>query len=166
MLFVLCPLPVYPTGSLAENALLAARLTTSFLLPTPTCLAVAFHSGSLSSYLPLILFIRSPTNPFQILLPVWNLGGDMTNSICFINILWTSLSQESICCSEKNPWSRHHPDTSPRHITVWTHIISLSSVSHLYIGGIGKLFSVVVAMLGFLFIICISFCHHKPLKWQ
>lgn len=154
--FVLCPLPVHPTGSLAENAPLAARLTMRFFLPTLICLAVTFHSGSLSSYLPLILFIRSPTNPLQILLPVWNLGGNMTSSICFINILWTSLSQESICCSEKNPWTRHHPDTGSYH-RMDSQYFSLLSFSSIYIGGIGKLFSVVIAMLGFLFIICISF---------
>lgn len=44
--------------------------------------------------------IRRPTNPFQILFPVWNFGGIITRNFCFI--LGTSLSWESIC--EKYPW--------------------------------------------------------------
>lgn len=137
-------------GSLAENIPLEAELTMRFLLPTLICLAVAFHSGALSSHLPLILLIRNPTNPFQILLPVWNLGGIMASNICFI--LWTSLSWESICCSEKNPWTRHHPDTDSYGLTLF-----LSPHN----GRIWKLCSGIVAML------CLSFafhynCHHKP----
>lgn len=106
MVFVLCALPVVPLEAWQEDTLAEARLTMSFLLPTSICLAVAFHSGFLFSHLPLILLLRSPTNLFQILLPVWNLEENMTSRIRFI--LWLSLSWESI-------WEKFLGQASPRY---------------------------------------------------
>ena len=48
-----------------KDALPEARLTMSFLLPSPICLAVAFHSESLSSYLPVTLLLGAPQTHFR-----------------------------------------------------------------------------------------------------
>lgn len=127
---VLCQLFHWKLGR--EDTLAEARLTMSFLLPTSICLAIAFHSGFLFSHLPLILLLRSPTNPFQILLPVWNLGGNMTSRICFI--LWLSLFWESI-------WEKFLGQASPRYwfLSLYALPLFLSPrFSHQYNGTIWK----------------------------
>lgn len=161
MPLVLYLLPACSIGSLAERRIVWSQ--THHELPSPLthllgcCLPQWVSLLLLACHSP----IRSPTNPFQILLPVWNLGGKATSSICCI--LGTSLSWESICCSEKNPWARHF----------FQHVMGSNYFSllswHIYIvrgkgnSQLVSICSVPSATLGTLFTICISFnCYHKP----
>lgn len=117
-----------------EDALPAASLTTSFLLPWATGLAAAFKV-SLSSHWPLLLLMRTPMNPFQALLPLWNLGGNRKSWFCFI--LWNNLFWSSIWCSEKNPWTKHDPDTGSYHF-VGSYYFSLLSFLISIMGAYGN----------------------------
>lgn len=130
--FFFCALCQFvPLGAWREDTPSGARLTMSFLLPSSICLAVAFHSGSLSSYLLLILLMRSPTNPFQIPLPVWNLGGNMRSGICSIFVTYPFPRVYVVVRKIPGPGFTQ----TLVHFTWWTHFLFLSpQLSHLYNG--------------------------------